>query len=123
MSSALTALTDGGRDSFLLAGDVPVYGLPVDTETRCIHYHGETDVIAIRFRCCDRFYPCHACHDAVADHTPRVWGVDEREANAVLCGECGAELSIERYLGVEACPNCGADFNPGCRLHRHLYFA
>jgi uncharacterized CHY-type Zn-finger protein len=123
MSGEPAPLTDGTRDSFAPTGGVPIYGLPVDAETRCIHYHGDTDVIAIRFRCCDRFYPCHACHDAVADHIPAVWGATERDAEALLCGACGTPLRIDRYLDVDACPNCGADFNPGCRLHRHLYFA
>jgi uncharacterized CHY-type Zn-finger protein len=123
MTGTSAALTTGDRDSFVLTAGAAVYGLPVDAETRCVHYHGETDVIAIRFRCCGRFYPCHACHEAVADHPSTVWGVDERAAHALLCGVCGGELSIERYLDVEACPNCGAEFNPGCRLHRHLYFA
>ena len=100
-----------------------VHGLPIDAETRCAHWHGAADVVAIRFRCCDRFYPCHECHLAVADHPAEVWEADRRDEHALLCGVCGTTLTIERYLDVDACPDCHAPFNPGCRLHRHLYFA
>ena len=29
-----------------------VYGSIVDHETRCIHYHTQLDIIAIKFKCC-----------------------------------------------------------------------
>lgn len=102
----------------------PVYGVGVDLETRCAHYHGPTDVIAIRFPCCDRFYPCHACHEAVADHDPVRWPATDADAPAVLCGGCGTVLSIRQYLASShACAECGSAFNPGCARHHHLYFA
>ena len=95
----------------------------VGPETRCAHYHGETDVIAIRFACCDTYYPCHACHEAVADHEAEVWPREDFDQKAVLCGVCGTELTVAEYLdsGSE-CTACGAGFNPGCARHRHLYF-
>jgi uncharacterized CHY-type Zn-finger protein len=107
-----------------------VFGVEVGAETRCAHYDGETDVIAIRFPCCDRFYPCHACHDAVAGHPAEQWPVDAFDTPAVLCGACGHVLTIGAYLQTHtssdaehpACPACGAAFNPGCHRHRHLYF-
>jgi uncharacterized CHY-type Zn-finger protein len=102
---------------------IPVHGLEVDPETRCVHWHGETDVVAIRFRCCDRWYPCSDCHAAVAGHEAQVWPADERDAHAILCGVCGSTLSIHAYLDTDSCPHCTAPFNPGCRLHRPLYFA
>ena len=92
-------------------------------ETRCRHYAGPTDVIAIRFKCCATFYPCIDCHRALADHEPQVWPIAEHDEQAVLCGACGATLGIAEYLnGDSACPRCGAGFNPGCKLHHHLYF-
>ena len=97
--------------------------MDVDPETRCGHYAGPTDVIAIEFKCCDTFYPCIDCHRALVDHEPVVWPVAERDEPAVLCGVCGARLSIAVYLkGDSSCPRCGAAFNPGCKLHHHLYF-
>ncbi|RAW44302.1 hypothetical protein DQW50_15015 [Halorubrum sp. 48-1-W] len=42
---------------------------------------------------------------------------------AVLCGVCSETLSARTYLdGDDACPACGAAFNPGCRAHRDRYF-
>ncbi|MFK3669528.1 CHY zinc finger protein [Leifsonia aquatica] len=97
-------------------------GPTVDDETRCIHYRTELDVIAIRFACCGEYYPCHLCHAEAADHPAHAWPEGSGAERAVLCGVCGDELTIAAYLGVEGCPACGAAFNPGCKLHRHLYF-
>jgi uncharacterized CHY-type Zn-finger protein len=100
-----------------------VLGLDVDPHTRCAHYHSPRDVVAIRMRCCDTYYACKDCHDALAGHALTPWPGGEWETRAVLCGVCGAEMSIRDYLGCEnACPVCGAAFNPGCREHHHLYF-
>ncbi len=102
---------------------VDVVGLHVDAETRCAHYHGSSDVVAIRLKCCDAWYPCIDCHRALAGHEPVVWPIAERDEFAVLCGACGIQLAIADYLNCEStCPNCGTGFNPGCRLHHHLYF-
>jgi uncharacterized CHY-type Zn-finger protein len=101
---------------------VRVLGPVVDEQTRCIHYHTPLDVIAIKFACCGEYYACHLCHAEAAGHAARAWPLGEQDARAVLCGVCGSELSITEYLGVDSCPHCGAAFNPGCRLHSHLYF-
>lgn len=101
----------------------PVYGVDVQPETRCAHYHGPTDVVAIRFPCCDRFYPCHACHATVADHEPARWSTTEADTPAVLCGACGTVLSIRQYRSSpDACVECGSTFNPKCVRHHSLYF-
>lgn len=119
----ITALTDGSPDSSIDVGEHLVHGLPVDRETRCIHWHGPNDVVAIGFRCCGRLYPCYECHEAVADHAAQLWPRGERERRVILCGACATLLSITEYLPVDACPRCGAPFNPGCRLHHPLYFS
>jgi len=54
-------------------GDVQVIGIDVDPETRCDHYHSDRDIIAIKFKCCGQWYPCHACHAEVAGHPAEVW--------------------------------------------------
>jgi uncharacterized CHY-type Zn-finger protein len=99
-----------------------VYGATVDDETRCIHYRTPADIVAIKFACCGRYYPCHLCHAEAETHEARQWPVAERETRAILCGVCKSELTISTYLEVLACPNCGSPFNEGCRLHTHLYF-
>ena len=102
---------------------VDVVGLDVDPETRCGHYPGPTDVIAIKFKCCDTWYPCIDCHRAFAGHEEVVWPVDEHDEKAVLCGVCGTLLAVREYLdNGSICAGCGARFNPGCGLHHHLYF-
>ena len=100
-----------------------VHGLDLDAETRCAHWRSPLDIIAIRMRCCGEYYACKDCHDALADHPPRVWPRAEFDRRAILCGACGTELSVRAYLACESrCPRCGAPFNPRCRLHHHAYF-
>ena len=103
---------------------VTVHGVDVGPETRCAHYHGDTDIIAIRFACCEQFYPCHACHKAAVGHPAEVWPASAFDTPAILCGACGHVLTVRGYLNSDStCTGCGAAFNPGCSRHRHLYFA
>ncbi|WP_321168112.1 CHY zinc finger protein [Halobaculum saliterrae] len=103
--------------------DTTVRGVDVGPETRCAHYDGRTDVIALRFGCCGRFFPCVECHDAVADHDPEPWPRERFDEPAVLCGVCGSTLSVDEYLDAEfVCPACDAPFNPGCAAHYDRYF-
>ncbi|MTT30859.1 hypothetical protein GMB86_02375 [Terrilactibacillus sp. BCM23-1] len=100
-----------------------VYGVEVDNETRCKHYHTKKDVIAIKFKCCGQYYSCYECHEEVADHKSEQWNEDEYDEKAILCGVCGHELTISEYMNCGfTCPKCQADFNPGCQNHYHLYF-
>ena len=99
-----------------------ILGSPVDDHTRCTHYRTALDVIAIKFWCCQEYYPCHLCHQESADHPAQQWPVEEHDAEAILCGVCRSELSVREYMVSSACPQCEAQFNPGCRLHAHLYF-
>jgi uncharacterized CHY-type Zn-finger protein len=100
-----------------------VFGDAIDGETRCVHYHGETDIIAIKFRCCGKWYPCFDCHSESADHDAQVWTQDQFSTKAILCGRCGHQLSIDEYFACGfACPNCAAAFNPACARHYNLYF-
>ena len=106
-----------------VVGDVTVIGIDVDPETRCAHYHGHRDIIAIKFKCCGRWFPCHSCHAEFAGHAAEVWPKEEFNTPAVLCGACGHQLSVREYLDCgSACPNCGGQFNPGCAKHYQLYF-
>jgi uncharacterized CHY-type Zn-finger protein len=103
--------------------DHDVRGVGLDGQTRCAHYNTPLDVIAIKMRCCGLYYACKDCHEELAGHAIEVWPRNEWEQPAVLCGACGTELSVQKYMGCgDACPACGARFNPGCRKHYHFYF-
>lgn len=99
-----------------------VYGPIVDNQTRCKHYATEKDIIAIKFKCCGKYYPCYKCHEECEDHPITVWKQEEFGEHAILCGVCGTELTIAEYMGTEQCPNCRSTFNEGCAKHYHLYF-
>ncbi len=105
-----------------MIGAFPVYGQVIDNETRCKHYHSERDVVAIKFRCCKKYYPCYLCHQEAEEHAIAVWDKKDFDQRAILCGVCKRELAIKEYLHAERCPHCQAAFNPGCSLHYHLYF-
>jgi uncharacterized CHY-type Zn-finger protein len=100
-----------------------VYGLDVDEATRCAHWHGPTDIIALRMQFWGKWFPCHECHQAIADHDASVWPRSGRATEAILCGACGKALRIDQYLdGESRCHRCDAAFNPGCAKHWDLYF-
>lgn len=100
-----------------------VSGVEVDEATRCAHWHSELDIIAIKFGCCGRWFPCHDCHNEIAEHEPTVWPTAEFSEKAILCGGCGYQLTITEYFACDSnCPNCRRNFNPGCSNHYHLYF-
>jgi uncharacterized CHY-type Zn-finger protein len=100
-----------------------VLGVNLDPQTRCEHYHGPRDIIAIKMKCCGLYYACKDCHVALSDHQIEVWPESEWDQVAVLCGACGAELTINQYMQSESrCPACRAPFNPKCRNHYHFYF-
>ncbi|WP_077303063.1 CHY zinc finger protein [Virgibacillus pantothenticus] len=101
---------------------VHIYGQVVDQETRCVHYHSSEDIIAIKFKCCQKYYPCYQCHQHAESHPIEVWPKDQFNQKAILCGVCKTEFTIEQYLHINQCTDCGSVFNDGCRLHHHLYF-
>jgi len=100
-----------------------VRGINVDSHTRCGHYNKPVDIIAIKMRCCGIYYACKDCHSELADHEIEVWPRSEWDQKAILCGACGAELTIDSYLNCgNRCPQCRAEFNAACRNHYHFYF-
>ncbi|MGH8012008.1 MAG: CHY zinc finger protein [Candidatus Binataceae bacterium] len=102
---------------------IPVRGIGLDAHTRCEHYRGVTDIVAIKFKCCVTYYSCYYCHQAQSGHGVQIWPRSEFEEKAILCGACGTELTIRQYLECGAiCPGCAAGFNPRCELHYSLYF-
>lgn len=95
----------------------------IDDHTRCKHYHAENDRIAIKFYCCGKYFPCYQCHAEHGCGNLQVWPKSLFDQPAILCGSCGEELAIQKYLDCGSiCPTCGTGFNPGCSLHYHIYF-
>jgi len=100
-----------------------VKGNLIDEYTRCVHYHTPLDIIAIKFKCCNEYYPCYECHEEVAEHRSEIWKKNEFDTNAILCGICTHEMTIREYLASNnRCPQCHSAFNPNCSKHYHLYF-
>lgn len=114
--------TAAEKDSFFVSGN-RILGNLIDKQTRCSHYHSTEDIVAIKFKCCNDYYPCYTCHLESAGHRAEVWRKDERMTKAVLCGVCGYEMTVNEYLSSSfCCPNCDAAFNPNCAKHYSLYF-
>lgn len=102
---------------------IEVIGVDMDDQTRCAHYHGPNDIVAIKFKCCGQWFPCYQCHAELAGHPVTVWSHQEFDTPAVLCGSCGHQLTIREYFqSKSACPYCGEKFNPRCGDHYHFYF-
>lgn len=100
-----------------------VKGKLVDDQSRCVHYHSTLDIIAIKFKCCNDYYPCYYCHKESTDHPVALWKKVERYTKAILCGMCKNEMSIAEYINSNnKCPYCSCKFNPACSHHYHLYF-
>lgn len=99
-----------------------VHGELIDNESRCVHWHSPLDVIALKFKCCQRFYACYSCHDKLAGHPPQRYNLrHDSNEKLVLCGVCRTQLTFEQYVELR-CPRCAAHFNPGCKIHYDLYF-
>ena len=49
-----------------------IKGTVLDKETRCAHYHSEIDRIAIKFFCCNTYFPCYECHEGGRQNIPEV---------------------------------------------------
>ncbi len=101
---------------------VGVYGVEVDSQTRCRHYRQLIDVIALKCACCERYYPCFQCHQELTGNAVQVWPAARDVEPAVLCGVCGHQLRASDYLQAHNCPKCQALFNPACKAHKELYF-
>jgi uncharacterized CHY-type Zn-finger protein len=102
---------------------IKVYGKTIDDNTRCKHYCSPFDIIAIKFKCCNKYYPCNQCHEEEADHAAQIWNKNEWNTKAILCGVWKTELTIREYVeSGNICPDCNDAFNPDCSKHYHLYF-
>lgn len=99
-----------------------IFGHVIDNQTRCKHYFGEKDIIAIKFKCCNKYYPCYKCHQENETHEIEVWKKENYNEFCILCGVCKNEHSLNQYLNTNYCLYCKSDFNERCEMHYHLYF-
>ena len=100
-----------------------IEGVNVDKQSRCKHWHGANDILAIKFKCCNRWFSCIECHNELTDHDVIKWENAQFSDKAIYCGHCGHIFSIKEYLdSSNFCPKCNAKFNPRCKNHHHLYF-
>ncbi|WP_085990853.1 CHY zinc finger protein [Oceanobacillus senegalensis] len=98
------------------------YSDPIRNEGRCKHYHGENDIVLIKFKCCNKYFPCYKCHDENREHLTQKWKKEEFHKKAILCGACHRELTIDEYLYKKECKYCHSNFNPNCSRHYNIYF-
>lgn len=105
-----------------LIKNAKIHGRVIDNETRCIHYQTRADVVAIKFQCCQKFYPCYQCHNESENHPISLWRKTDYQEQAILCGVCKAKLTISEYINAGQCPRCEVIFNSNCLQHFHLYF-
>jgi uncharacterized CHY-type Zn-finger protein len=112
-----------GNRALKTVAEYVIHGSPIDSETRCKHYHSPLDIVAIKFKCCQQYFPCFDCHCEAAGHVVETWPRKQWGQKAVLCGGCGYEMTIVEYMMCDnQCPSCHSPFNPGCRNHYHQYF-
>ncbi len=105
------------------ANKIMVHGLQVDNQTRCVHYHSPLDIIAIKFKCCQKYYACIHCHLETSNHPVIVWKKAAFDTKAILCGNCSNEMTIAEYIQSNSqCKFCKAPFNPKCSSHYPFYF-
>ncbi|QHS74511.1 Hot13p [Saccharomyces paradoxus] len=106
--------------------ETAIYGKTVDDQSRCVHWHLPKDVIAIKFKCCDRYYACFECHQELNSHPIERYDLrDDANKYLIICGVCRHEMTFAEYHDNNSnliCPSCASPFNPGCKLHYHLYF-
>ncbi|MFD0845206.1 CHY zinc finger protein [Streptococcus saliviloxodontae] len=99
-----------------------IYGLDLDRESRCRHYHSQLDIVALKCFLCQRYYACYKCHNACQNHSFAPYPLSRREDLVVICGVCHKEMTIADYKEVSACVACQSPFNPRCHLHEAIYF-
>ena len=75
-----------------------IHGSVIDKETRCTHYHSFR-CYAIKFKCCDKYYPCYKCHDEHESHSIQRWTEKEFDKSYYVCAN--HEMSIHDYMMVE----------------------
>ncbi|HPI99453.1 MAG TPA: CHY zinc finger protein [Enterococcus sp.] len=97
-----------------------IYGIEIDGNGRCLHYHQENNIVGLKCNKCKKYYACYQCHNTYESHTFEPIAVSDTAP--VICGHCHTTLTFFQYK-KGACPYCQAKFNPNCQLHETIYFS
>ena len=81
-----------------------IYGLLVDNESRCQHYHTELDIVALKCFDCLKYYACYQCHDSLEEHSFRAYPCHLKQDKVLICG-------VYQHA-----------FNLACSKHYDIYF-
>ena len=95
-----------------------IWGLGLDDEGRCSHYHQANDIVALKCSQCKKYFACYKCHDEIENHK---FVSTDKENFPVMCGHCGILLNFDDYA-LGTCIKCKSVFNPNCHLHWDIYF-
>jgi uncharacterized CHY-type Zn-finger protein len=80
--------TEGTNNvSQLSLGGHLIYGIELDTATRCVHWRSDRDILAIWAPCCETYYSYLACHAAAADHPLERIPESAFDTPGALCGK------------------------------------
>lgn len=60
-----------------------IYGVDLDSEGRCRHYHTACDVVALKCSKCQEYFACYQCHDQLRDHPFEPVSVDDDATSAL----------------------------------------
>ncbi len=69
----------------------------------------QEEVSAIKFKCCNKYYPCYKCHNRVEKHAIKRWSEPSFNQKAILCGVSKHELTMNEYMMVEHYPIADLD--------------
>ena len=72
-------------------------GLLVDDEGRCVHYHGEKDIVSLQCYECKKYYACYRCHNAIETHVFSPYPLALSEDRPILCGACKRTMTFQEY--------------------------
>ncbi|AIA68190.1 hypothetical protein HKO46_09635 [Streptococcus equi subsp. zooepidemicus] len=96
------------------------FGIGLDQEYRCVHYHTVLDIVGLKCARCQAYYACYHCHNTLQDHAFEP--IDHKETYPVICGHCRQLLRRSEYE-CGSCPFCFSPFNPACHKHQDIYFS
>ena len=98
---------------------IMIYGIGLDSEGRCLHYHTKCDVVALKCNKCKEYFACYQCHNQLQNHPFEP--VSKEDVAPVICGSCRHFLTFDEYK-KRACLYCRHAFNPKCPVHETIYF-